>query len=137
MPLLLDEFFQCMERISETFQGVEWIASILPKPVGPGLQGTANPDDGDRSHFVNQYVLEQAPPGGEGLDLATVEATSVHTVSTVVAVAALARAESRGCHRWRDVPAASDKRARHTVLHVREGQLRVAVAATAGIGASA
>jgi len=88
-------------------------------------------------------MLEQAPPGGagldrgEGLDLATVEATSVHTVSTVVAVAALARTESRGCHRWRDVPAASDERARHTVLRVREGQLRVAVAAGAGIGASA
>ncbi|HEX9538274.1 MAG TPA: L-aspartate oxidase [Streptosporangiaceae bacterium] len=88
-------------------------------------------------------MLEQAPPGdagldrGEGLDLATVEATSVHTVSTVLAVAALARAESRGCHRWRNVPAASDERARHTVLRVREGQLRVAVAAGAGIGASA
>jgi aspartate oxidase len=80
-------------------------------------------------------MLEQAPPGGEGLDLATVEATSVHTVSTVVAAAALARAESRGCHRWRDVPAASDERARHTVLRVREGQFRVAAAA--GIGASA
>jgi len=82
-------------------------------------------------------MLEQAPPGGERLDLATVEATSVHTVSTVVAVAALARAESRGCHRWRDVPAASDEQARHTVLRVRDGQLRVAAAAGAGIGASA
>jgi L-aspartate oxidase len=83
-------------------------------------------------------MLEQAPPGGEGLDLATVEATSVHTVSTVVAVAALARAESRGCHRWRDdVPAASAERARHTVLRVSEGQLRVAAGAGARIGASA
>jgi L-aspartate oxidase len=84
-------------------------------------------------------MLKQAPTagGGEVLDLATVEATSVHTVSTVVAVAALARTESRGCHRWRDVPAASDERARHTVLRLRDGQLRMADVSGAGIGASA
>jgi aspartate oxidase len=39
---------------------------------------------------------------------------------------ALARAESRGCHRWRDVPASSDDSARHTVLRVDHGQVRLA-----------
>jgi L-aspartate oxidase len=49
------------------------------------------------------------------LDLATVEATNVHTVSVLIAVAALPRAESRGSHRRRDAPAAWPN-ARHTVL---------------------
>ena len=38
------------------------------------------------------------------LDLDTVEATNVHTVSALIAVAALRREESRGCHRRRDTP---------------------------------
>ncbi len=61
-------------------------------------------------------MLDQAPPAGPGLDLAVLEATSLHTVSTLVVTAALARAESRGCHRWRDIPAVSAGPARHTVL---------------------
>jgi aspartate oxidase len=43
------------------------------------------------------------------LDLPTVEATNLHTVSTLVAEAALARRESRGCHRRSDIaPARSN-----------------------------
>ena len=42
-------------------------------------------------------------PGGGVLDLPTVEATNLHTVSTLVAEAALARRESRGCHRRSDI----------------------------------
>ena len=38
------------------------------------------------------------------LDLQTVEATSLHTVSALIAAAALRRAESRGAHRRRDAP---------------------------------
>ena len=70
-------------------------------------------------------LLEQAPPGAGGLDLAGVEATSLHTVSVLVATAALARTESRGCHRWRDVPVTSGGRASHTVLRVEDGRARV------------
>jgi L-aspartate oxidase len=52
--------------------------------------------------------LSQAPAGGV-LDLPTVEATNLHTVSTLVAEAALARRESRGCHRRSDIaPALPD-----------------------------
>jgi aspartate oxidase len=54
-------------------------------------------------------------------DLATVEATSLHAVSVLVTASALARAESRGCHRWRDLPSTSGQPARHTVVHVNEG----------------
>ncbi len=38
------------------------------------------------------------------LDAAAVEATALHTVATLLASAALARTESRGCHRRLDVP---------------------------------
>ena len=62
-------------------------------------------------------------PAGARLDLATVEATNLHAVSVLVAASALARAESRGCHRWRDVPPVrSAARARHTVMRVTGDQ---------------
>lgn len=38
------------------------------------------------------------------LDLAALEATALHTVATLLAAAALARPESRGCHRRLDAP---------------------------------
>ena len=81
-------------------------------------------------------TLDQAAPAagngvrlaaGNGLDLATVEATNLHAVSVLVVASALARAESRGCHRWRDVPASSsDQPGRHTGLRVEGGRVRVA-----------
>jgi L-aspartate oxidase len=80
-------------------------------------------------------TLDQAPPAAGALDLATAEATSLHTVSVLLALSALARAESRGCHRWRDVPAVSDEPGRHTILHVDHGQVAMAGAMKAGAGA--
>ena len=80
-----------------------------------------------------QRSLAQAPaaePAGRGLDLATVEATNLHAVSVLVAVSALARPESRGCHRWRDAPPShSARNARHTVVRVDPAQLRATAAA--------
>jgi L-aspartate oxidase len=53
-------------------------------------------------------ALSHAPAGGV-LDLPTAETTNLHTVSTLVAEAALARRESRGCHRRSDdAPAPSN-----------------------------
>jgi L-aspartate oxidase len=89
------------------------------------------------------FLLEQAPPGDAerdhvragqvaGPDLGTAEATSLHTVSVLVAASALARAESRGSHRWRDVPATSGQPARHTVLRAVDGQLHLAGPVLAG-----
>lgn len=49
----------------------------------------------------------RAADAGDILDLATVEATNLHTVSMLVATAALARRESRGCHRRSDVARAA------------------------------
>jgi L-aspartate oxidase len=50
-------------------------------------------------------LLAAAPRlrAGRPLDLAAVEATALHTVTTLLAEAALARTESRGCHRRSDI----------------------------------
>jgi len=79
--------------------------------------------------------LAQARPAAGRLDLATAEAVSLHAVSVLVVTAALARPESRGCHRWRDAPlAAPGSRARHTVLRVYPDR-RPSGAVHAGAGA--
>jgi L-aspartate oxidase len=120
---------------------------LLLPPAGPGVSPAARPAlasamsrhagvTRDREGLEGlAWMLEQAPSGGGELDVAAVEAASLHTVSVLVTVAALARAESRGCHRWRDVPAVSDEPARHTVLRVDEGRVRMAGAVPAGVGA--
>jgi L-aspartate oxidase len=50
--------------------------------------------------------LATAPRLGPGrpLDLAALETTALHTVATLLSAAALARTESRGCHRRTDAP---------------------------------
>ena len=124
-------------------------ARLQPPPAGlgvdpavrPGMAAAMSRDAGVlRDHEDMERLqrrLGQAPPasgGSLGLDLATVEATSLHAVSVLVAVAALARAESRGCHRWRYAPpVVSAAQARHTVLRVEAGQPRAAWSG-AGVG---
>ena len=84
-----------------------------------------------------QQTLEQAPPAGQELDLATAEAANLHAVSVLVTVAALARTESRGCHRRRDAPPVdSAERGRHTVIQMDTGQPRVAGTEPAQAGAA-
>ena len=56
--------------------------------------GGVNGADGESGAYVRD----------KDLDLGTVEATNLHAVSTLIAVAALRREESRGCHRRRDAP---------------------------------
>jgi L-aspartate oxidase len=119
--------------------------SLRPPPVGPGVDPAVRPalaaamsrhagvirDLAGLEHL--QQTLGQAPPATSALDLATVEATSLHTVSVLVATAALARTESRGCHRWRGTrPIISAERASHTLLSVAGGQLCAVAVATAG-----
>ena len=121
---------------------------LLPPPAGPGVSPASRPAIASamsrHAGVVRDRVgleqlgqlLERARPAA-GLDLATVEATSLHTVAALVTAAALTRSESRGCHRWRDVPPVSAGPARHTVLLAREGQLRLAGAVPAGLGGAA
>jgi L-aspartate oxidase len=121
---------------------------LRPPPPGPGVDPAVRPalaaamsrhagvlrDPVDLEAL--RQTLNQAPPSGPGaLDVATVEATNLHAVSVVVAAAALARAESRGCHRWRDRPPASlageartsatAEPARHTIVRVQAGRPQV------------
>jgi len=74
-----------------------------------------------------EYVLETLENTDDGptapLDLATLEATNLHTASLLVARAALLREESRGSHRRSDFPATSDRWARSITLHVCDGQV--------------
>jgi L-aspartate oxidase len=56
----------------------------------------------DRAGLERLLRILAGVPESEVLDRATVEATNLHTVSTLVASAALAREESRGCHRRSD-----------------------------------
>jgi L-aspartate oxidase len=83
-----------------------------------------------------RHTLARARPAAGRLDLATAEAVSLHAVSVLVVTAALARPESRGCHRWRDAPLATPGgRARHTVLRAAPDQSwSGAVHAGAGAG---
>ncbi len=114
-------------------------ARLRPPPAGPGVDPAGRPalaaamsqDAGVLRDHKNmerlRQMLRQTPSAKGALDVATVEATSLHAVSVLVAVSALARAESRGCHRWRNAPPeVSAARARHTVVRVEAGQPRVA-----------
>jgi L-aspartate oxidase len=79
--------------------------------------------------------LEAAPAADRGLSLATVEATNLHTVSVLVGAAALARTESRGCHRRRDAPAAAGT-GRPSLMCWRDGRLWQPAAVPALAGAA-
>ncbi|MGZ4596216.1 MAG: L-aspartate oxidase, partial [Actinomycetes bacterium] len=68
-------------------------------------------------------AVPQAPP--EEPTLQHVAATALHTVSTLVTVAAQARRESRGCHRRTDVPAPSPRWQRHVTLRLDGDRLQV------------
>lgn len=108
------------------------MADLRSPAAGPGMSPAARPSLAaamsrqagvfrDRAGLESLLrLLEQAPPADRGLDLAVLEATSLHTVCTLVVASALARTESRGCHRWRDIPAVTAGPARHTVLRTRD-----------------
>ncbi len=116
---------------------------LRPPPAGPGMDPAARPalaaamsrhagvlrDAADLDGL--RQALGQAPQAGHcprsgPPDLATVEAANLHAVSLLVATAALARAESRGCHRWQDEPSAHPAGpGRHTLVRVEAGRPRV------------
>ncbi|HEX3390827.1 MAG TPA: nicotinate-nucleotide diphosphorylase (carboxylating), partial [Streptosporangiaceae bacterium] len=125
-------------------------ARLRLPPAGPGANPAARPvlaaamsrhagvarDPADLEGL--RQTLAQARPAVGRLDLAIAEATSLHVVSVLVTTAALARTESRGCHRWRDTPlATSGGGARHTVVRAAGGQRWAAGAVRAGVGAGA
>ncbi len=124
-------------RTHAELAGTGRAADLRGPAAGPGMSPAARPSLAaamsrhagvlrDRAGLESLLcLLDQAPVAGRGLDLAVLEATSLHTVCTLVVTAALARPESRGCHRWRDVPAVSAGPAQHTVLRARDTHLDV------------
>jgi L-aspartate oxidase len=133
-------------------------AGLRLPPAGPGASPAARPVLAaamsrhagvarDREGLEQLAdMLERAPRAADqparraaGPDLATVEATSLHTVCVLVVASALARPESRGCHRWRGLPPASGEPACHTVVRADRGEIRPAGPVDAGavIGAVA
>jgi L-aspartate oxidase len=76
---------------------------------------------------------------GRDLDLDTVEATNLHTVSVLVAAAALTRTESRGCHRRSDAPGADAEWQQSISIRSHDGEIEVRAGGWAGrrVGADA
>jgi L-aspartate oxidase len=78
-------------------------------------------------HLLDLLAAAPAAPGV--LDLESVEATNLHTASTLVAVAALARTESRGCHRRSDFPHPDPLWLHRLGLRVEEARVAIVVGA--------
>lgn len=83
--------------------GLRRLGGILAETVRTQSPGVVRDDDGD---------------------LAAVEEANLHAVSTVIAAAALRRAESRGCHRRGDATV-PEPAARHTLARWDGGQLHL------------
>jgi L-aspartate oxidase len=66
---------------------------------------------------LGRVAVSDTPAG----DLATIEATNLHTVSSLVAAAAAARLESRGCHRRSDAPNARTEWQAHLLGRIDDG----------------
>ena len=73
---------------------------------------------------ADQPAADQ-PAGDRFLNLEVVEATNLQTVRILVATAALARTESRGCHRRSDAPWTRPGPARRIGIRCRDGELDV------------
>jgi aspartate oxidase len=122
-PVALERLIRTLDQAPPAAAaGVRSVAgSGVRSAAGSGVRSVAG--NGVSSAAGNGVRLA----AGHGLDLATVEASNLHAVSVLVVASALARGESRGCHRWRDVPTAgSDQPGRHTGLRVEGGRVRVA-----------
>ncbi len=77
-------------------------------------------------------ALQAIPASQRGdLDLATLEATNLHTASLLVVSAALLREESRGCHRRVDFVATSEEWSREIMMRVVDGEVVVQAGAMA------
>jgi L-aspartate oxidase len=96
--------FPCTASWGEAVQGGVGVAGVTgaapaARPMLAAAMSRLAGVQRDRAGLEELLRLLSSVPGAATLDLATVEATNLHTVSTLVATAALARRESRGCHR--------------------------------------
>ncbi len=82
-----------------------------------------------------EHVLESldaTPPSDAGFfDLATLEATNLHTASLLLVSAAMLREESRGCHRRSDFPSTDPARAQPLIVRVVDEEIVTSAGAMA------
>lgn len=109
--------------------GTSWFEADLPATVPAAAReelaaamsryaGLAR--DGYGLETMIRVLEKTAGAGGKARrvrDIATVEATNLHATCWLIAAAALARAESRGCHRRLDAPGPAPA-GRHTLLRL-------------------
>ncbi|HEV2374708.1 MAG TPA: L-aspartate oxidase [Streptosporangiaceae bacterium] len=118
---------------------------LRPPPVGDGVAAAFRPELAsamsrhagvlrDGAGLARLLDLLARAPATAALDLASVEATNLHTVATLVGVAALARMESRGCHRRRDARGNAAHAGQHTLLRWHGERLSVSPVAIPGSG---
>ncbi len=72
-----------------------------------------------------------ASSGSDSLDLATLEATNLHTASTLLALAAQLREESRGCHRRTDFERTDPEWGQPLVMRITDGEIVTSAGAMA------
>ncbi|MDQ1618648.1 MAG: L-aspartate oxidase [Actinomycetota bacterium] len=80
---------------------------------------------GDGLGRLTAYLEGVPDAGTDELTLQVVEATALHTVSTLVAVAALTRRESRGCHRRQDAPGRQPQWLQHVTMHLDVDRIHI------------
>jgi L-aspartate oxidase len=117
-----------------------------PSGIAGGLVGVAAPGRDVLASAMSRYagVVRDASGLRELLRIAAmidvgrptgvvsyreIERVNLHAVSVLIAVAALERQESRGCHRRRDTPETWNQ-ARHTLMRWTPDGVRVTLAAT-------
>jgi aspartate oxidase len=88
--------------------------------------------DRDGLEHVLATLESTASSDATTLDLATLEASNLHTASLLLVTAALQREESRGCHRRSDFAAPNPAFAQPQILQIVDGQIVMCSGAMAG-----
>jgi L-aspartate oxidase len=87
-------------------RGCGWVDAATRWPTAEAASARAGVlRSGPELSALIGYLEAVAVTSGPARDLATIEATNLHTVTRLLAIAALARQESRGCHQRLDFPA--------------------------------
>jgi aspartate oxidase len=113
-----------LEQLVRTLGGTGGVPAGLRARDGYASGGADVGVAGGGAERAGWGAAALVPHDGDGVDLESVEAANLRVVSWLIAVAALRRAESRGCHRRRDA-AGTAERAWHTLMRWDGEQLVV------------
>lgn len=83
--------------------------------------------DGKGLREALELLEEVEPPKGDGMIMEALEAMNMVKVAKMVALSALARAESRGAHFREDFPEEDGRWARNVTIYLENGRLKVVV----------